>query len=82
MMASSTKSPIAIAIPPRLMVFIVRPINLSTTIATSKEIGMAIKEIAVALQFIRKMERIMTTKMEPSISVFSILPIEASIKLA
>ncbi|MBA7579999.1 hypothetical protein ES708_21885 [subsurface metagenome] len=45
--ASSTRDPIAIAIPPRLMVLIVRPSHLRVTIVTSNDKGIANNEIMV-----------------------------------
>jgi hypothetical protein len=58
----------AIAIPPRLIVLIVSPSHFKTSIAVSRETGIAISEINVARQFIRKRKSIITTKMEPSIN--------------
>lgn len=82
MIASSTSAPIAIAIPPRLIVLIVRPNHFKVRIAIISEIGIAIIEIAVARQFIRKTNRIIITNNEPSIRVLLILLMEASIKSA
>jgi len=69
-MASSTKSPMAMAIPPKLIVLIVKPSHFKVIIATINEIGIASIEIKVALQFIRNKNRIMMTKAVPSNKVF------------
>ena len=49
MIASSTIEPIAIVIPPRLIVFIVKPKALRAIIATRSERGIATKDISVVL---------------------------------
>ena len=46
-MASSTKSPMAMAIPPKLIVLMVKPSHFKVKIATINEIGIANKEIKV-----------------------------------
>ena len=45
-MASSTNAPIAIAIPPKLMVLMVKPKSFKTIIVTKRETGMAMSEIS------------------------------------
>ena len=69
-MASSTKSPIAIAIPPKLMVLIVNPNHFKVRMATINEIGIATSEITVARQFIKNKKRMMITKAVPSNNTF------------
>ncbi len=66
--ASSTSEPIAIAIPPRLIVLIFMPIEWSTTIAPSKESGIASNDIIVVLKLPRNKNKIIITKIAPSIS--------------
>ena len=56
-MASSTSEPIAMAIPPRLIVFMVSPINLRVSTDITNDKGMVTSEISVVLTFIRKMKR-------------------------
>ena len=65
-MASSTSEPIAIAIPPRLMVLMVRPIKWSTNIDITNDRGMVTREINVVRTFIRKINNTITTKKPPS----------------
>ena len=69
-MASSTKSPIAIAIPPKLIVFIVNPNHFKVRMATINEMGIATREMAVARQFIKNKKRIIMTKAVPSNNTF------------
>ena len=78
--ASSTREPIAIAIPPRLIVFIVSPIKWRVSIDTNKERGKATKDITVVLKFIKKKNKTIMTKTEPSNRDFCMLSIELSIK--
>ena len=78
MMASSTSEPMAMAIPPRLIVLIVSPNASSTKTATRSDNGSAISEMTVVRKFIRKMNRMMMTNIAPSISDFWMLSIELS----
>ena len=66
MMASSTNDPMAIAIPPKLMVLSVKPNPLSASTATSSESGRAISEMSVTRPFIRKKKSMTTTNNAPS----------------
>jgi len=52
------------------MVLMVKPNHFKVKIATISEMGIASKEIRVALQFIRKRKSITTTKKLPSSNVF------------
>ena len=65
-MASSTKHPIAMAIPPRLIVLIVKPkaFRIKTVIMIDK--GNAITDIMVVRKFIKKMKSTITTNNAPS----------------
>ena len=69
-MASSTNDPMAMAIPPMLIVLMVSPIAFNTSIVMSSEMGMVTSEISVVRAFIKKMKRMSTTKMPPSTSDF------------
>ena len=51
--------------------------NLSVIIDTIRESGMDIREITVVLKFIKNRNIMITTKIEPSISAFWILLIDA-----
>ena len=64
--ASSTSEPIAIAMPPRLMVFIVSPMAWSVSIVTTSDRGMVTRDIIVVLTFMRKRNSTMMTKNPPS----------------
>ena len=64
--ASSTSEPIAIAMPPRLMVFIVSPMAWSVSIVTTSDRGMVTRDITVVLTFMRKRNSTMMTKNPPS----------------
>ena len=79
-MASSTSEPMAMAMPPMLMVLMVRPITLSTSSVMSSDRGMVTSEISVVRAFIKNMNRMSTTNMPPSTSDFLMFEIEASIK--
>ena len=65
-MASSTSEPMAMAIPPILMVLIVRPNAFSVNIETRSESGMVTSEINVVLTFIRKKNSTIITNNAPS----------------
>ena len=69
MMASSTREPMAMAIPPRLIVLIVKPSTLSTNTDTSSDNGRATSEMTVTRVFIRKKSTTIT-KSAPSRSDF------------
>ena len=79
-MASSTNDPIAMAIPPMLMVLMVSPIRFMTRMVMSKDIGMVTKEIMVVRAFIRNMNNTITTKNAPSKSDRWMLPMELLMK--
>ena len=79
-MESSTREPIAIAIPPRLMVLMVSPRNLMARRVITIESGIETSEIRVVLQFIRNMNRTRTTKIPPSTRDFLTLLIDPSMK--
>ena len=81
-MASSTSAPMAIAIPPKLMVFMVNPINLRESIAKTNESGIVISDIIVVRAFIKKIINTITTKNPPSYMDFFTLSIELSMKRA
>ena len=65
-MASSTREPMAIAIPPILIVLIVNPINFNVNIETSSDNGMVTSEISVVRTFIRKKNSTIMTNSAPS----------------
>ncbi len=81
-MASSTSEPIAIAIPPRLMVLIVIPRNLRTRTAPRSDKGMASSEMTVVLKLPRKTSRMIVTNTAPSISARWTFLTDLSIKSA
>ena len=68
--ASSTKEPIAMAIPPRLIVLMVSPKAFRVRIATITESGMVINEITVVRIFIRNKSSTIITKIPPSYKDF------------
>ena len=70
----------AMAIPPMLMVLMVRPIACSTSMVMSNDKGMVTSEITVVRAFIKKMNSTSTTKMPPSTSDFLIFEIDESMK--
>ena len=78
--ASSTNDPIAMHIPPRLIVFIVKPMRCKATMAASSERGMVTSEISVVRTFMRNKNRIATTSTPPSINAFFTLSILLSMK--
>ena len=65
-MASSTSEPMAIAIPPILIVLIVNPINFNVNIDTSSDNGIVTSEISVVRTFIRKKNSTIMTNRAPS----------------
>ena len=64
--ASSTREPMAMAMPPRLMVLRLSPNASSTSIVTSSDSGRVIREMTVVRKLARKTKSTMTTKMAPS----------------
>jgi hypothetical protein len=78
--ASSTSAPIAIAIPPSVIVFTVIPSSCMAKIATTSDSGMATSEIAVARRFHRKRKRTMTTSTAPSRSAVTTFPMATEMK--
>jgi len=66
MMASSTRAPMAMAIPPSDMVLMVSPSNFRVISESRSESGMAISEISVVRTFSRKRNRMIITKSPPS----------------
>ncbi len=78
--ASSTSTPRAIAIPPSVIVLIVISRAFSRNIVENRDKGIAISVISVALILSKNSNTIMTTKTAPSRNAFKRLPIAASIK--
>ncbi|CCY36416.1 unknown [Tannerella sp. CAG:118] len=68
------------AIPPKLIVFIVKPIKCKVSIDTNNDRGRATNEIIVVLRFIRNRNNTIITKNAPSNNDFCILSIELSMK--
>ena len=82
MMASSTKEPTAMAIPPKLIVLIFSPKSLRAMTVANSDIGMANSEIRVVRKLPRNRNRTMTTRMLPSSRARSTLLIEVWMKSA
>ncbi len=82
MIASSTSAPIAMAMPPSVIVLIVMPSSFMAKIATTSDSGIARMEIAVVRKFQRKRNRMMTTKIAPSRSASITLSIATVMKSA
>ena len=80
--ASSTSSPMAMAIPPSVMVLIDRPKYLNTRIVIVMAIGIAVIEMKVVRQFNRNMNRTIETTTSASTRTRSTLRIDVSMKLA
>ena len=80
--ASSTSEPMAMAIPPRLMVLIFRLSRCRAITAESKETGIAIREIMVVRKLMRNKRRMITTSTAPSSKTFCTLLMAVSIKSA
>jgi hypothetical protein len=59
------------------MVLMVKPKSLSVMMETNNESGIAMREMMVVLKFIKNRNIIITTKIEPSISAFWMLFIDA-----
>ena len=79
-MASSTSEPMAMAIPPRLMVLMVSPMKCKVSMETSSERGSVTSEMTVVRTLARNRNKTMTTKMPPSKSDFFTLLMELSMK--
>ena len=79
-MASSTSEPMAMAIPPRLMVLIVSPMKCRVRMDTSSESGRVTSEIIVVRTLARNRNKTMTTKIPPSKRDFFTLLMELSMK--
>ena len=77
---SSTSEPMAMAIPPRLIVLMVSPIQRMARSDATIESGMETSEITVVRQFIRNMNSTMITKIAPSIKDCFTLSNELSMK--
>ena len=77
---SSTSEPMAMAIPPRLIVLMVSPIQRMARSDATIESGMETNEITVVRQFIRNMNSTMITKIAPSIKDCFTLSNELSMK--
>ncbi len=82
MMASSTITPIAIAIPPSVIVFMVISKNFSTNIDATRASGIAVNEIRVVLKFAKNKNRIIITRIAPSRNASITFSIARSIKSA
>ena len=80
-MASSTRAPIATAIPPRVMVLMETSKREKTRMVSAIDKGMAVKVMKVILQFIKKMKRIIMTMMPPSRTASMTLSMARSIKI-
>ena len=70
----------AMAMPPRLMVLMVRPKALSVSMLTTSDKGMVTSEMTVVRMFMRKRKRMITTKMPPSTRASLTLFMELRIK--
>ena len=68
----------AMAMPPMLIVLMVRPMSFKTMTVMSNESGMVAREMSVVRPFMRKMKSTSTTKMPPSMSDLRMFEIEAS----
>ena len=80
--ASSTNEPMAMAMPPRLIVLMFKPSAFITRIAPSNDKGIATREIIVVRKFPKNINKIIITKILPSIKAFCTLLMEVSIKSA
>ena len=72
----------AMARPPSVMVFTVRPSAWKTTTVTSTETGIAVSDIRVARTFIRNRTSTPATTAAASSSTRLTLPMEVSMKVA
>ncbi len=82
MMASSTRAPMAIVRPPRVMVLRVSPKSEITSTPATSDSGMASAEISVVRRLPRKRKRTMTTSTAPSRSATATLRIATWMKSA
>ena len=80
--ASSTRPPIAIANPPRVIVLIDRPKYLNTSAVMKIDTGMAVSAMMVGRTVPRKKNRIAATNTDAPISLPCSVEIDASMKLA
>ena len=81
-LASSTSEPMAMAMPPRLMVLMVSPRRCSTMRVTMMDSGSATSEMRVVRTSIRKKKRTMMTNIAPTNSDSCRLEMERSMKSA
>ena len=79
-MASSTSDPMAMAIPPRLMVLMVSPMKCSARTEKRSANGRVTREMTVVRALARKRARMMVTKRAPSSNESFTLPILLSMK--
>ena len=77
--ASSTNSPMATAMPPRVIVLSDRPNQLNTSAVVSNDNGMAVSVIAVVRKFSRNKNSTITTRPAPMSSASCTFQIDASI---
>gem|GEM_PF-6409079 len=82
MIASSTRAPIAMAIPPSVMVFTVPPRARIVMTASASDRGMATTEISVVRTFHRKSSRMAITKNAPSRSAMMTFSTASEMKSA
>ena len=82
MIASSTRAPMAIAIPPSVIVLIVAPKARSTRMAAASDSGIAVNVIAAARRFARNSSTMTITRMPPSRSALTTLSTATSMKSA
>ena len=84
--ASSTSSPIATAIPPRVITLIdssvpvTRPTNLNTSTVSASDSGMAVREMNVVRRFSRNRNRMINTRTAPTTSASPTLNTPRSMK--
>ena len=82
MIASSTNEPIAMHIPPNVMVLMFIPRRCITMKLPRSESGMAMTEMIVVLKLPKKRRRMTITKTAPSTKARATLLTEASMKSA
>ena len=82
MMASSTREPMAIHIPPNVMVLMSMPRRCITMKLPSNESGIATMDIIVVLKLPKKRSKITMTSTAPSTKALATLLTEASMKSA
>ena len=80
MMASSTNDPIAMHMPPKVIVLMFCPNRYSTITVPKRESGIATTEIKVVRKLPKKTKRMMMTKIAPSTRLRPTLLTEASMK--